>query len=149
MLSLVQEDVVDEVDAAATATADADADAEFVTMSFDTYQRKYNKMYASVAEMEQRATIFHENVQQINDHNTNSPLGAQFQLGLNAFSDMAASELPTGLITNIHPSEKIQATHEWEAVVANTASAYGKGPSSTSALLRGGSEEETEDQQRR
>eukprot|EP00751_Fragilariopsis_kerguelensis_P009900 CAMPEP_0170805250 /NCGR_PEP_ID=MMETSP0733-20121128/31263_1 /TAXON_ID=186038 /ORGANISM="Fragilariopsis kerguelensis, Strain L26-C5" /LENGTH=549 /DNA_ID=CAMNT_0011159605 /DNA_START=85 /DNA_END=1734 /DNA_ORIENTATION=+ len=144
--SLVQEEdvVVDDVDATAAntdAAAAADADAELVTMSFDTYQRKYGKGYASVAEMEQRSQIFDENVQKINDHNTNSPMRAQFQMGLNSFSDMATHELPTGLNNNIHPSDKITATHEWEAVVANHAN-NGAGAYATSSLLRGSGETE-------
>mmetsp|Transcript_58049 Transcript_58049/g.65808 ORF Transcript_58049/g.65808 Transcript_58049/m.65808 type:complete len:349 (+) Transcript_58049:107-1153(+) len=75
--SLVQEEDVDVVDSqqgAAEAAAAVVADADLVTMSFDTYQRNYGKVHAWLEEMEQRAQIYDDTVQKINDHNTQSPM---------------------------------------------------------------------------
>jgi cathepsin L len=65
---------------------------------FTLFQKKFNKKYTSIEELEKRFIIFKDNLRTIYEHNHNGTSEHNFTMGVNAFTDLTAEEFKQKVI---------------------------------------------------
>jgi C1A family cysteine protease len=74
-------------------------DSVFEWKEFSNFQDRFSKRYSSLQEMEERFSVFRENLRMIRQHN--SDVGRNFTLGLNKFSDLTSEEFRALYVTGV------------------------------------------------
>lgn len=93
-------------------------------ISFDEYLLAFDKSYSNPIEFQQRFEVFHRNMQLIASHNRQYSLPQlqnnqqyQYFMGVNQYTDMDATELPTGYDKLQSTARSIHATKQLPFVV--------------------------------
>ena len=80
----------------------------FEWKEFTNFQERFSKKYSTLQEMEERFSIFRENVRAIRQHNRD--VSQNFTMAVNHFTDLTPAEFKAMYVSGLKSSSSVQAS---------------------------------------